>query len=70
MPTLLTTLLQSVSVPAAAQLEEARKAADLFFQPDVSEFAVTDVGAARAMFRTGLEHAREVLRSRQKETPE
>ena len=69
-PTLLTTLLQSVSVPAAAQLEEARKAADLFFQPDVSEFSVTDVGAARAMFQTGLEHAREVLQSRQNETRE
>jgi NTE family protein len=64
-PTLITTLLQVASVPAAAQLESARKAADLFFHPDLSEFSVTDVGAARAMFQTGEAHAREVL-ARQK----
>lgn len=60
-PTLVTTLLQSVAVPAAAQLKQAHKAADLFFQPDLSAFSVTDVSAARDMFRVGQAHARKVL---------
>lgn len=63
-PTLLTTLLQCVSVPAAAQLEDARKSADVFFQPDLSAFSVTDIGGARAMFETGYAHARAVLEKR------
>jgi NTE family protein len=62
-PTLLTTFFQCVTVPAAAQLEHARTAADVFFQPDLSEFSVTDIKSASAMFETGREHAREVLRS-------
>jgi NTE family protein len=60
-PTLLTTLFQCVTVPAAAQLEGARKAADVFFQPDLSSFSVTDINAARAMFQAGQTHARAVL---------
>jgi NTE family protein len=69
-PTLVTTLLQSVTVPAAAQLEQARKAADLFFQPDLSAFSVTDVNAARDMFRAGQAHAREVLEGLKNEVRE
>lgn len=63
-PTLLTTLLQCVSVPAAAQLEDARKFSDVFFHPDLSAFSVTDIGGARAMFETGYEHALVVLEER------
>ena len=69
-PTLVTTLLQSVTVPAAAQLEQARRAADLFFQPDLSAFSVTDVNAAREMFRAGRAHARKVLEALDGGAPE
>jgi predicted acylesterase/phospholipase RssA/CRP-like cAMP-binding protein len=61
MPSLLTTLLQCISIPAATQLQEARKSADVFFEPDLSAFSVTDVGGARAMFETGYAHAHSVL---------
>ena len=61
MPSLLTTLLQCISIPAATQLQEARKIADVFFEPDLSAFSVTDVGGARAMFETGYAHAHSVL---------
>jgi NTE family protein len=60
-PTLLSTLFQCVSVPAAAQLEDARAAADVFFQPDLSSFSVTDIKAARQMFQAGYSHAQTVL---------
>jgi predicted acylesterase/phospholipase RssA/CRP-like cAMP-binding protein len=60
-PTLLTTLLRCVSVPAAVQLEGARLAADVFFQPDLSAFSMTDFSAAPAMREAGRTHAREVL---------
>jgi NTE family protein len=64
MPTLLSTLLQCISVPAAAQLEDARKVADIFFEPDLSAFSVTDIGGAREMFKTGYLHAYAVLDER------
>jgi NTE family protein len=66
-PTLITTLLQCVAVPAAAQLEDARMAANIFFHPDLSAYSITDFSAARAMFRAGQTHAREVLKARAQE---
>ena len=50
-PTLLTTLFQCLTVSAAAQLENARASADVFFQPDLSAFSVTDINAAREILR-------------------
>jgi NTE family protein len=62
-PTLITTLLQCLSVPAAAQLEDAHKATDLLFHPDLSAYATTDFSASRAMFQAGQTHARAVLKT-------
>jgi NTE family protein len=62
-PTLLTTLFQSISVPAAAQLEDARAAADVFFQADISSFSVTDIKSARQMFQAGHSHAEALLQT-------
>ena len=59
---LVTTLLQCVSVPAAAQLEDAKAAADVFFQPDVSSFSTTEIDAVQAMFEAGKDHAQAVLK--------
>lgn len=60
-PTLLATLMQCISVPAAVQLEQARASADIFFQAELSAFPATDFTSSQAMFETGLSHAREVL---------
>ena len=60
-PSLLATLMQSISVPAAVQLEEARASADIFFQAELSAFPATDFTSSQAMFDTGRSHAREVL---------
>jgi len=67
MPSLLTTLMQCISIPAATQLQEARNAADVFFEPDLSAFPVTDFGSARSMFETGYAHAQLVLDQRKRE---
>lgn len=63
-PTILRTLLQCLSVPATTQLEIARSATDIFFEPDLSAFSVSDFSAAAAMFKAGQTHAREVLDER------
>ncbi len=60
-PTLLATMLQCLSVPSAIQLEFARSASDIFFQPDLSAYPSTDFRSAQAMFETGRAHARAVL---------
>ena len=60
-PTLLATLMQCVSVPSATQLELARAASDIFFQPDLSAYPAIDFSAAQEMFETGQSHARAVL---------
>lgn len=60
-PTLMATLLQCISVPSAVQLEAARSATDIFLQPDLSAFSVTDFNSAQAMFETGETHARAVM---------
>jgi len=60
-PTLLATLLQSISVPSAAQLELARSASDIFFQPDLSDYPATDFSSAQEMFETGRSHAKAIL---------
>ena len=53
--------LRRVELLAAAHLENARAAADIFFHPNLSSFSVTDVNAAHEMFALGQAHAREVL---------
>lgn len=60
-PTLLRTLLRTVTVPAAAQLEAARRDVHLMFEPDVAHFSVADFGRADEMLAEGESHARRVL---------
>lgn len=66
-PTLLATMLQCISVPSATQLEFARSASDIFFQPDLSAYPATDFRHTQAMFETGRSHARVVLEALPKE---
>ena len=65
-PTLLATLLQCISVPSAVQLEAARSEADIFLQPDLGAFPVSDFSSVQAMFDTGQAHARAAVESWQK----